>query len=155
RSSPGVVVISACTSHMACARKVKSKSPARNCGRPKRSRVKYGRIRSSRVFYHVGGFWRKCRAMSDVEINPCPAPPPAPQFAAATQPTYVRTLFLGPDGLRPGWGFVFYAVIFYALQRLAVELAWARDLGAGGLWSSMLEEFGDLAAAVIPALVLA
>jgi len=93
--------------------------------------------------------------MSDVEINPCPAPPPAPQFAAATQPTYVRTLFLGPDGLRPGWGFVFYAVIFYALQRLAVELAWARDLGAGGLWSSMLEEFGDLVAALIPALVLA
>ena len=93
--------------------------------------------------------------MSDVEINPCPVPPPAPQFAAATQPTYVRTLFLGPDGLRPGWGFVFYAVIFYALQRLAVELAWARDLGAGGLWSSMLEEFGDLVAALIPALVLA
>ena len=93
--------------------------------------------------------------MSDVEINPSTAPPPVPQFAAATQPTYVRTLFLGPDGLRPGWGFVFYIAMFYALQRLAVELAWARDLGAGGLWSSMLEEFGDLAAAVIPSLVLA
>ena len=47
--------LGAATSHTACARKQSSSSPARNWGRPKRSRVKYGRIRSSRVFYHVGG----------------------------------------------------------------------------------------------------
>jgi len=95
--------------------------------------------------------------VSDLEINSNDAAPSpsTPAFAVATQPSYVRTLFLGPDGLRPGWGFAFYAVSFYALQRAAVDLAWARNLGAGGLWSSLLEEFGDLLAAVIPAFVLA
>jgi uncharacterized protein len=100
--------------------------------------------------------------MSDFEINPSRNPSPidpparsAPAFSAVNQPSYVRTLFLGPDGLRPGWGFTFYVVTFYVLQRFAVELAWAHKLGAGGLWSSLLEEFGDLFAAIIPAIVLA
>ena len=84
-----------------------------------------------------------------------PPAPQAPEFAVANQPSYARTLFLGPDGLRPGWGFAFYVVMFYAAQRLAVELAWIRDLGASGLWSGLLEEFGSLLAAVIPAVVLA
>ena len=81
--------------------------------------------------------------------------PPTPDFAIATQPSYANTLFLGPEGLRPGWGFAFYVVMFYALQKLAVDLAWSRDLGSSGLWSMMLEEFGSLLAAVIPAVVLA
>jgi membrane protease YdiL (CAAX protease family) len=45
--------------------------------------------------------------------------------------------------------------MFYPLQKLAVDLAWSRDLGSGGLWSMMIEEFCNLVAAVIPALVLA
>jgi uncharacterized protein len=78
-----------------------------------------------------------------------------PQFSPATEPSYARTLFLGPDGLRPGWGFAFYVVAFLILQKLAVDVAWARNLGYSGLWSMMLEEFGSLLAAVIPAIVLA
>src|SRR5215471_5534359 len=100
--------------------------------------------------------------MSNVETqserNPAqavPAAPQAPEFAVATAPSYPRTLFLGPDGLRPGWGFAFYVLMFYAAQRLAVELAWARDLGASGLWSGLLEEFGNVLAALIPAVGLA
>lgn len=100
--------------------------------------------------------------MSNVETQPergpaqaVPAAQPAPEFAAATGPSYARTLFLGPDGLRPGWGFAFYVLVFYAAQKLAVELAWARDLGASGLWSGLLEEFGNVLAALIPAVVLA
>jgi uncharacterized protein len=99
--------------------------------------------------------------MRDVETNPVGTPAPvkpparsAPAFAAVQQPSYVRTLFLGPDGLRPGWGFAFYVAAFYGLQRIAVELAWAGDLGAGGLWSSLFEEFGDFLAAALPAIVL-
>jgi len=84
-----------------------------------------------------------------------PAARQSPQFAAATGPSYARTLFLGPDGLRPGWGFAFYVLMFYAAQRLAVELAWARDLGPSGLWSGLLEEVGNVLAALIPAVVLA
>lgn len=79
----------------------------------------------------------------------------APNLAFATQPSYARTLFLGPQGLRPGWGLAFYAVTFLTLQRMAVELASSWDLGAGGLWSMMLAELGSLVAAVIPAAVLA
>ena len=78
-----------------------------------------------------------------------------PEFAAATTPPYVRTLFLDPDGLRPGWGFLFYGVAFLVLQNLVAAVAWSHDLGASGLWSAMLEEFGNLFAAVIPAIVLA
>ncbi len=80
--------------------------------------------------------------------------PSAPDFAVVHQPSYARTVFLGPDGLRTGWGITFYLAMFLPLQKLAVELAWSRNLGASGLWSMMLEEFCDLVAAVIPALVL-
>ena len=78
----------------------------------------------------------------------------APQFAVAGQPSYARTLFLDGQGLRPGWGFAFYVVSFILLQQLVVQLAWIRDLGDSGLWSMMLEEFGDLVAAILPALIL-
>lgn len=114
------------------------------------------------MFYHGGGSRWNRSAMSNVETQPernpaqsVPTAPPGPAFAAATEPSYARTLFLGPDGLRPGWGFAFYVLMFYAAQRLAVELAWARDLGPSGLWSGLLEEFGNVLAAMIPAVVLA
>jgi CAAX protease family protein len=100
--------------------------------------------------------------MTDV-INNSEAPsgsaPPdraaAPSFAAASQPSYARTLFFGPDGLRPGWGFLFYAVMFYPMQMLANRLAWSHNFGASGLWSILLQEVGDFVAAVLPALILA
>jgi membrane protease YdiL (CAAX protease family) len=43
---------------------------------------------------------------------------------------------------------------FLLLQRQVAGLAWSRNLGDSGLWSMMLEELGDLLAAVIPAVVL-
>lgn len=96
--------------------------------------------------------------MSDLEIEAKGCSNPSseePTFAVATEPSYAHTLFWGPDGLRPGWGFLFYAVGFLALQKLAVGLAWARDFGDSGLWSILLEEMGDFLAAIIPAVVLA
>jgi membrane protease YdiL (CAAX protease family) len=76
----------------------------------------------------------------------------APDFAV--QPSYVRNLFLGPDGLRAGWGLAFYVAMYYVLQYFVLRWAASVELGANGLWSMMLEEFGMLLAAVIPALVL-
>jgi uncharacterized protein len=76
----------------------------------------------------------------------------APDFAV--QPSYVRGLFFGPDGLRPGWGLGFYVAMYYVLQYFVLRWAGSVELGANGLWSMMLEEFGMLLAAVIPALVL-
>jgi len=77
----------------------------------------------------------------------------APDFARAVQPSYLRTVFAGPDGLRAGWGFAFYVAIFYPLQFVATR--WANSLHLGGLWPMMLGEAGILVAAVIPALLLA
>src|SRR6478736_3068892 len=97
--------------------------------------------------------------MSDLEIDvkdrPGAGSPQEPKFAALTEPPYVHTLFFGPDGLRPGWGFAFYVAAFLIIQQFAVQLASIHDFGYSGLWARMLEEFGDLLAAVIPALVLA
>src|SRR5436309_2527779 len=84
-----------------------------------------------------------------------PAPEHSPAFAVATQPSYARTLFFAPDGLRPGWGFAFYLFSFFTLQHLAVDLAWLHDFGANGLWSDLLEDIGNVLAAFIPAMVLA
>jgi membrane protease YdiL (CAAX protease family) len=83
------------------------------------------------------------------------SPPTTPEFAAGCQPSYAVTLFLGPDGLRPGWGLAFYLVTYYVLHRLIVEWVWSLSLGGRGLWSMMLGEVGSLVAAVIPAVVLA
>jgi membrane protease YdiL (CAAX protease family) len=98
-------------------------------------------------------------AMSDLETkadsSPTPPAPVPPAFGAATQPPYARTLFLGSEGLRPGWGLLLYAAIFYPLQELAAALAFSRDFGTNGLWSALLEEIGRLAAALIPLAVLA
>jgi membrane protease YdiL (CAAX protease family) len=98
--------------------------------------------------------------MSETEIEPETSRPvvatteSAPNFSAAAQPSYANTLFLGHDGLRPGWGVVFYFASYFALQVVAARLAWSHDFGASGLWSMLLEEFGRLLAALIPAVVL-
>jgi membrane protease YdiL (CAAX protease family) len=97
--------------------------------------------------------------MNDLEIDVKDRPGAGsiqePKFAAANEPSYARTLFFGPDGLRPGWGVAFYVVAFLVIQRFAVQLAWAHNFGDSGLWSRMLEEFGDFVAAGVPAAVLA
>jgi membrane protease YdiL (CAAX protease family) len=91
-------------------------------------------------------------------LIPGPANPPAqqaPEFTVAMQPSYVRTVLFGPDGLKPGWGFAFYVAMFYPLQFIATRWVRSFDLGANGLFSTMLEELGVLLAAVLPAMVLA
>src|SRR5580693_5531400 len=54
------------TSQIACARKAASKAPARNCGRPKRSRVKNLVIRQDEVFYHE----RACLGETSKSLTP-------------------------------------------------------------------------------------
>lgn len=88
-------------------------------------------------------------------VRPDSLPQSAPQFTAATQPSYAHTLFFGPQGLRPGWGFAFYALAFLALQRVAADVVALHDFGASGLWAMLLEEIGFFIAAIIPSVVLA
>jgi uncharacterized protein len=89
--------------------------------------------------------------------TPDVAPPnlAAPNLAAAVQPSYVRALFLGPDGLRAGWGIAFYVAMFYLLQFVAIRWTGSLELGASGLWATMLQELGMMLAAFLPAFVLA
>jgi membrane protease YdiL (CAAX protease family) len=92
------------------------------------------------------------QAGSNPGESPSSVQAPTPDFAV--QPSYVKTVFLGPEGLRAGWGFAFYVAMFYPLQFVASRWAGSLELGASGLWSMMLEEFAVLVAAVIPAVVL-
>jgi uncharacterized protein len=98
--------------------------------------------------------------MNEIENQPAspatkPADPSAdaPDFSVVARPSYARTLFFGAQGLRPGWGFGFYVVAFYVLQRYAAPLV--DLLRVHGLWSMLLGEVAVLVAAVIPSLLLA
>lgn len=75
----------------------------------------------------------------------------APDLESALQPSYLRGLFLAPDGLRSGWGFAFYVAVFYPLQFLAARWVGSLNLGANGLWATLLLEFTLFVAAIIPA----
>jgi membrane protease YdiL (CAAX protease family) len=77
--------------------------------------------------------------------------PVAPQFSV--QPSYPRALFLGPNGLRAGWGFAFYVLIFYPLQFAATRTANSLHFH-NWLWSMLLGEFALFIAAILPALLL-
>jgi hypothetical protein len=83
------------------------------------------------------------------------SPAPEPDFSAAVQPSYARTVFLGPDGLRAGWGLAFYVAMFYLLHSVLTWLARPLEARASELWIMMLEEVVVLLAAAVPAFVLA
>src|SRR5579863_8281589 len=83
------------------------------------------------------------------------AAPMAPDFSAAVQPSYVRSVFFGPDGLKAGWGLAFYVAAYYPLQFVASRWAWSWDRGGNWLWPMMLAEVGVLLAALAPAVALA
>lgn len=65
----------------------------------------------------------------------------------------LRRTFLGPGGLRAGWGLALYFAIFAAIAAIGNWLA--QSLNLGELRSQMVGELIVLAAALIPALVLA
>jgi len=90
-----------------------------------------------------------------LETTPADALSAGPDFSAAVQPSYVQTVFFGSDGLRSGWGLAFYVAMYYPLQFVASRWAFSLDLGADGLWSTMLAEFCLMVAAMVPAVLLA
>jgi len=82
--------------------------------------------------------------------EPVPAPEPAGRL---------RTIFLGRKGLRPGWRFLIYLIVFFALLE-AISFA-ARLLfgphahGTPPLWALLVGELASFAAALIPAYLFA
>jgi membrane protease YdiL (CAAX protease family) len=78
-----------------------------------------------------------------------------PQFSAVNQPSDLRQLFFGAEGLRPVWAFVAYVAMFFPLLRILSALASRVEFGGGReLWAMPLSEFAVLLAAVLPALVM-
>jgi len=82
-----------------------------------------------------------------------PPTPDPPSFTTGVEPPYIRTLFLGPGGLRPGWGLLFYLVLYIVLDQFLDNIAY-NAFHNHPLWSQVLEKFADLAAALIPAFLL-
>jgi uncharacterized protein len=85
-------------------------------------------------------------------------PAPAPGFAAASQPSYARTLFFSAHGLRPGWGFSFYLVAFLLLNRVGDFCATAAVHAFPQMSTRVSDavfEFAGLVAAIVPAIILA
>jgi len=71
----------------------------------------------------------------------------------APQVPWLRTVFVGDDGLRAGWAFAIYIGMFTAM--LAASGWLISSLHLGNLWSMMMGEAGVFAAAAIPALIMA
>jgi len=100
--------------------------------------------------------------MSELEVNtersPAqksePTPEAAPDFAVATQPSYARTLFFGSEGLRPGWGLLFFVVLYSALRQISLWLWLDYSPVIGAKWATLVDEGVLFLAAAIPAIVL-
>jgi membrane protease YdiL (CAAX protease family) len=68
-------------------------------------------------------------------------------------------VFLGPEGLRPGWRFVLYLVaffaVFFALGFVTQLFLHRRSRQPISLWLGLISEFELLIAAIVPAIVAA
>jgi membrane protease YdiL (CAAX protease family) len=95
-------------------------------------------------------------------VNASPSASPeimGQQPALQRSPKLAHSIFIGPDGLRPGWRFVIYMAAFFALLFL---ISWAtrpllhlRPHETPPIWVLLVGELESLVAAAIPALVLA
>jgi len=98
------------------------------------------------------------KKLENTAQSQAPLPPGVPNFAVASQPSYARTLFFGPKGLRPGWGFTFYVIALLLLERLGdfCVTAWvhASPRMSPRVSDALFEAAGFVAAAV-PAIILA
>lgn len=89
------------------------------------------------------------------EVVSLPEPVPVPNFGLTDQPSYARTLFIGPNGLRAGWGFSFYLLMQLPLLWLAsLTPNWFSIASGHQLRSMVITEFANLLSALIPAMVL-
>ena len=67
----------------------------------------------------------------------------------------VRTLFVGPEGLRLVWRFVLYLAMAIGIAFLLGDFLHSLQSGLNKLWMSMLAEIQLLAAAIVPAFIMA
>jgi CAAX protease family protein len=94
--------------------------------------------------------------MDDVNRAAAPEPSaPPPEILPPERPSGMRRLFVGPHGIRAGWRFALYVLMFRAVVLiLGFLLGPWNPQGTGRLWMQQVIEFGSLLAAVIPAIVM-
>ncbi len=85
--------------------------------------------------------------------------PPLPPLVPEAKPAFLHALLIGPEGLRAGWRFAIYFAAFFALLFLisfvTKPFLHLHPHQKPPIWVLFLGELESLAAAVIPALVLA
>jgi uncharacterized protein len=90
---------------------------------------------------------------------PAPEPPPSPQtpLPALTTPSAdgIHDLFLGPEGLRPGWSLFLYlgmgAVVFFLLSSF---VRFIPSHGAGALWQTFFVYIVLVASSLLSARIM-
>ena len=96
--------------------------------------------------------------MDDLNAPSPPAPespPPTVDLAPPPAPSFLHSVFVGPDGLRAGWRLLVYYVLCHALIYGAAQLlGFWRPSGPGRLWYYMWGELLLTLSAVIAALVM-
>jgi membrane protease YdiL (CAAX protease family) len=89
---------------------------------------------------------------TEANIGPEPEPVPSPVPALPSG----HSAFLGPDGLRPGWGVLLYlgmgGILFFLLLGLNRLVA---SRAAGALWAQLVTNVVLVIASLVPALVMA
>ena len=92
------------------------------------------------------------------DVNPSPVAASSalpPKVLPPEKPSGIRRIFVGPHGIRAGWRFVLYALMFRAMVLiLGFLLGPWNPHGTGRLWMQQIIEFGSLLAALIPAIVM-
>jgi len=128
------------------------------------------------VFYHVPGrFWQLYSGSSILEssamdepkesltpqANDDPQPlqgqnvSPSPTSPEVSLSHPVRTVFVGPEGLRLVWRFMLYLAMAVAIAFLLGAVSHFAHLTISRLWISLVAEIQLLLAAVIPAWIMA
>ena len=94
------------TSHAHCARNTSSSNPAKNCGWPKRSRVKNFSIGKTECFTMSCGVNGEFHHMDETASSELPL-----QISPPVEPDPVQPPLSGPSGV--GWGFLLYLLMFF------------------------------------------
>jgi CAAX protease family protein len=94
--------------------------------------------------------------MADWNPSPVPDSTPAAPPAIPEKSSAIRQVFKGPEGIRAGWRFLMYMVMFVAIGFALMFIVQhsSPPTRAPALWSMLISEFLGFVAAVIPAVVM-
>jgi membrane protease YdiL (CAAX protease family) len=92
----------------------------------------------------------------DQQLGVSPDPLPEPQFShSAPEPHWLTNLFIGPDGLRSGWGFALYVALVVVLgYAMRVLLHPVTQRLKGTLWAMLVQYVVIVACTMVPAVVM-